>query len=135
LSQLEVSPRPADTDARPWRGCVGGAATFVAGETYGEYAVVSIDLAAGAPCGAYTLTVPNPEGDDVEMRRAGAATVIAYAAYDWRTTISATDATMYATLHFAGYFDVAIRKSGSGTINLYDLPLAICDGSKILVVP
>ena len=89
----------------------------------------------GAPCGAYTFTVSDPMATEVELRHAGSTDVVATADYLWRTTVSATDSTMYATFHFAGYFDVVVRKAGSGTENLYDLMLAIFDGTKVLVVP
>jgi hypothetical protein len=111
-----------------------GTSTFLAGETYGEYAVESISL-MGAPCGSYTFTVSDPMGTAVALRRVGSPTVVAQADYLWRTTVSATDSTMYATFHFAGHFDVVVRKAGSGTENLYDLMLAIFDGTKVLVVP
>ena len=129
-------PSTTDAPAEAAATCAAdaGTSTFVAGQTYGEYAVVSVAL-MGAPCGAYTFTVSDPMGTQVELRRAGSTTVVAAADYLWRTTVSATDATMYATFHFAGYFDVVVRKAGSGTENLYDLMLAIFDGTKVLVVP
>jgi hypothetical protein len=126
----------ADAPSEAGGGCSAdaGASALVAGEAYGEYVLESVSL-MGAPCGGYTFTVPDPKGDDVELRRVGSPTVIAHGSYDWRMTISATDSTMYATIHFAGYFDLVVGKAGSGTENLYDLMLAIFDGTKVLVVP
>jgi hypothetical protein len=121
------------TDAQSCSVDAGAASTLVAGEAYGEYVLESVSL-AGAPCGTYTFTVQSPQANDVELRRAGSSAVVAHASYDWLMTVSATDPTKYATFHFAGYFDLVVRKLGSGTINLYDLDLAIFDGTKTLVV-
>jgi pilus assembly protein FimV len=122
------------SDAQACTIDAGASPTLVASETYGEYVLESVTL-AGAPCGAYTLTVQAPKADDVELRRAGSNAVLAHASYDWLMTVSATDATKFATFHFAGYFDLVVRKAGSGTENLYDLNLEIFDGTKLLVVP
>jgi hypothetical protein len=130
----DAPPTPSDAPAEAAACTDAGASTLVAGQTYGEYVLESVSI-MGAPCGAYTFTVPSPTGDDVELRRTGSTAVIAHAMYDWRMTISATDSTMYATIHFAGYFDLVVRKAGTGTENLYDLMLAIFDGTKVLVVP
>jgi hypothetical protein len=106
---------------------------LLAGHTYGEYAVESIDL-LGAPCGVYTLWVQSSTSNSVQLRDRGGAAV-ATVSYAWQTTVSATDPAQFYKFHFAGYLDLTVRKSGSGTINLYDIDQFIFDNKKVLVVP
>jgi hypothetical protein len=86
----------------------------------------------GAPNGAYTFHVTSPTAGSVELRRDG--TQVATLAYNWQTTVSATDPGRFHTFGFAGYFDVTIRKAGSGTINLYGMDQSIFSGMHVLTV-
>jgi hypothetical protein len=109
----------------------GGTIPITAGGTYTPYAVESIVL-GGAPSGAYTFHVTSPTAGSVELRRDGAP--VTTLVYNWQTTVSATDPGMFHSFNFAGYFNITVRKAGSGTINLYAMDQSIFSGMHVLTV-
>src|SRR5262249_6399583 len=94
----------------------GGIIALVAGGTYAPYVVETITM-EGAPSGNYTFHVASATAGSVDLLRDGV--VVTSLAYDWSTTVSATNAAMFYTFDFAGYFRITVRKSGTGTMNLY----------------
>ena len=87
---------------------------------------------SGAPDGSYTFHVTSPTAGSVDLRRDGSP--VTTVTYDWTTTVSATNSNMFYPFSFAGYFNITIRKAGTGTINLYAMDQSIFDGIHVLTV-
>ena len=48
--------------------------------------------------------------------------------YPWQTTVSDAAHGLSFTFEFTGMFAIEVRKAGTGTINLWDMPASIFDG-------
>jgi len=112
-----------------------------AGGVYDPYEVSALSI-DGAPSGTYTFaflgpcqrTIPvDPSAATVMLQRNGVDAIAV--TYSWQTTVSDAAHGLSHAFEFPGYLELTVRKTGTGTINLFDLPDSLFDGAHAIDVP
>ena len=102
---------------------------IVVGETYGSYVVDSMSTSGVEP-GVYSFYAEKGNDGYVKLYKDGI--YVETLNYEWITTV--TSKTAY-TFNFSNGISIAVRKAGTGSINLYNMPSSTFDNSHLISIP
>lgn len=88
---------------------------------YGSYVIDKLEILENVQPGTYFLTTPESKPGNVGVFKGSteSATLIKVLQYDWKTKIN--NNSKFYTFYFDGLFNITIKNSGEGSLNLYNL--------------